>query len=263
MRRSPEVNVMVRAAQRAARGLVRDFGEVENLQVSEKGPGEFVSVADRQAERSIFEELEKARPRFGFLMEESGVHEGSDTSNRWVVDPLDGTDNFLHGIPHFCVSISLERDGEPIAGVVHNPITDDTYWAERGIGAYGNHSRLRVSARRRPERCLLASGSAERDERGGARYLGQMKAVLARGARVRRFGAAALDLAYVAAGRCDGFWECGLRRWDVSAGILLVREAGGMVSDLFGQGRAIDTGNILATNGGLHDPLLGLLASAG
>ena len=263
MRRPAEINVMLRAAHAAGRGLARDFGEVENLQASEKGPGDFVSVADRQAERRIVEELGRARPRYGFLLEEGGAVEGADTSNRWVVDPLDGTGNFLHGIPHFCISIALERDGEPVAALVYNPLTDDTYWAARGAGAYANHRRLRVSARTRLTHCILASGEeagAGADAR--ARYLRQHAALKNAGASLRRLGAAALDLAWVADGRLDGFWHSGLNRWDIAAGVLLVREAGGAASDIDGSGTVLETGNILAANDRLHGPLLRLMEKA-
>ena len=263
MRRPAEINVMLRAAHAAGRGLARDFGEVENLQASEKGPGDFVSVADRQAERRIVEELGRARPRYGFLLEEGGTIEGADTSNRWVVDPLDGTGNFLHGIPHFCISIALERDGEPVAALVYNPLTDDTYWAARGAGAYANHRRLRVSARTRLTHCILASGEeagAGADAR--ARYLRQHAALKNAGASLRRLGAAALDLAWVADGRLDGFWHSGLNRWDIAAGVLLVREAGGAASDIDGSGTVLETGNILAANDRLHGPLLRLMEKA-
>ncbi len=263
MRRPPEINVMLRAAHAAGRGLARDFGEVENLQVSEKGPGDFVSIADRQAERRIVEELERARPRYGFLLEEGGAMEGSDTSNRWVVDPLDGTGNFLHGIPHFCISIALERDGEPVAALVYNPLTDDTYWAARGLGAYVNNRRLRVSARARPTQCILANG----EETGAgsealARYLRQHAALKHAGVSLRRFGAAALDLAWVADGHLDGFWHSGLKRWDIAAGVLLVREAGGAVSDTDGSDNMLETGNILAANDRLHGPLRRIMEKA-
>ena len=263
MRRPAEINVMLRAAHAAGRGLARDFGEVENLQVSEKGPGDFVSVADRQAERRIVEELERARPRYGFLLEESGAVAGADTSNRWVVDPLDGTGNFLHGIPHFCISIALERDGEPIAALVYNPLTDDTYWAARGVGAYANNRRLRVSARARLAHCILATGEevgAGVEARAG--YLRQHAAVKEAGVSLRRLGAAALDLAWVADGRLDGFWHSGLNRWDIAAGVLLVREAGGAVSDTDGSGTMLETGNILAANDRLHGHLCRIMEKA-
>jgi myo-inositol-1(or 4)-monophosphatase len=260
--RSATINVMARAADKAARGLKRDFGEVEQLQVSVKGPGEFVSNADLKAERVVREELRKARPGFGFLMEESGASPGSDKSHRWIVDPLDGTTNFLHGIPHFAISIGLEQDGEIIAGLVFDPSKDEMFWAEKGAGAYLNDRRLRVSGRRQLDQALVATGLpfGERGDRAG--YLLQLDAVMAATAGVRRPGAAALDLAYVAAGRFEGFWEWGLAPWDVAAGMLLVREAGGYVSTVDGKGSALTGPSTLAANDHLHQPLQRLLTGA-
>ena len=263
MRRPAEINVMLRAAHAAGRGLARDFGEVENLQASEKGPGGFLSIADRQAGRRIAAELERGRPRYGLLLAGSGAVEGADTSNRWVVDPLAGAGNFLHGIPHFCISIALERDGEPIAALVHNPLTDDTYWAARGAGAYANSRRLRVSARARLAHCILAAGEeagAGAEARAG--YLRQHAAVRAAGASLRRLGAAALELAWVADGRLDGFWHAGLGRPDMAAGMLLVREAGGAVSDTDGSENMLETGNLLAANDRLHGHLRRIMERA-
>lgn len=257
--RSPLLNVMVVAAQKAARKLIRDFGEVEHLQVSKKGPADFVSAADRTAEKVVHAELSRARPNYGFLMEEKGTIAGSDTSNRWIVDPLDGTTNFLHGIPHFAISIALERDGEPFAGVIYEPIHDEMFWAEKGAGAYLNGSRLRVSARRAMDEALFATGIPFRGERDHRLFLRQLEAVMAIVAGVRRTGSAALDLAYVAAGRYDGFWETGLYPWDVAAGIVLVREAGGFVSEVEGGSGMIASGSILAANDRLHAPLGELL----
>src|SRR5437016_13934336 len=220
---------MTSAALKAARGLVRDFGEVEQLQVSVKGPGEFVSAADLKAERIIKAELRKARPGYAMLFEESGAEPGSDPRHRWIVDPLDGTTNFLHGIPHFAISIALERDGEIIAGVVYEPTRDEMYWAEKGAGAYLNDRRLRVSARRQLAESVVGTGLPFRDGADQPVYLGTLAAVLPATSGVRRFGAAALDLAYVAAGRLDGFWEFGLSPWDIAAGLAAVRGAGGFV----------------------------------
>ncbi len=263
MRRPAEINVMLRAAHAAARGLARDFGEVEHLQVSEKGPGEFVSIADREAGRRIVAELERARPRYGFLLEEGGAVAGSDTSNRWVVDPLDGAGNFLHGIPHFSISIALERDNEPIAAVVHNPVTGDSYWAARGAGAYLDNRRLRVSPRWQLPLCVLASGEAARpDAEAQLAYLRQAGALKRAGASLRRFGAAALDLAWVAEGRLDGFWHAGLQRQDIAAGLLLVREAGGVATDIGGGESGLDSGEVLAANERLHEALRRILAAA-
>ncbi len=257
--RSPLINVMAAAAQKAGRYLVRDFGEVEHLQVSLKGPADFVSVADRRAEETIFRELSKARPRFGFLMEERGVVEGADTSNRWVVDPLDGTTNFLHGIPHFCVSIALERDGDFLAGVIYQPITDELFWAEKGAGAWVNTRRLRVSARKSLEESVFAMGIPYRALESHPEFHAQLAALMAGSAGVRRFGSAALDLAYVAAGRFDGFWEPGLSPWDMGAGIVLVREAGGYATAMDGRSNPARDGDIVATNANLLQPLLSLL----
>lgn len=253
--RSPLLNVMIAAAQKAARGLVRDFGEVEHLQVSRKGPADFVSAADRKAESVLAAELTKARPRFGLLMEEGTTVVGADTSNRWIVDPLDGTTNFLHGIPHFAISIALERDGEPVAGVVYEPIYDQMFWAEKGTGAHLNGRRLRASARRDPADSVFATGIPFKGARDHGLFLRQLEAVMAVSAGVRRFGSAALDLAYVAAGRYDGFWETGLNPWDVAAGIVLVREAGGFVSEIDGGPNMLTSGSLLAANNELHGTL--------
>ncbi len=257
--RSPLLNVMVAAAQKAAKGLIRDFGELEQLQVSKKGPADFVSRADRKAEQVLRFELTKARPAYGLLLEESGEIAGPDTSNRWIVDPLDGTTNFLHGIPHFSISIALERDGEVFAGVIYSPVHDEMYVAERGGGAFLNGRRLRVSGRSRMDEALFATGIPFMGIDNHALFLAQLRAVMAVAAGVRRFGSAALDLAYVAAGRYDGYWENGLQPWDIAAGILLVREAGGFVSDLAGGKRMLAGGGILATNSQLHDALGALI----
>ncbi|KAA5607269.1 inositol monophosphatase [Roseospira marina] len=257
--RSANINVMVAAANKAARGLVRDFGEVEQLQVSVKGPGDFVSNADMKAERVIKAELKKARPDWGFLMEESGADEGRDSRFRWIVDPLDGTTNFLHGIPHFAISIGLEREGEIIAGVVLNPITDELYWAEKGQGAFVNDRRLRVSARRDLSASLFATGIPFKGRPGHAAFLRQAAQVMAVSAGLRRMGVASLDLAFTAAGRFDGFWESGLHPWDIAAGIILVREAGGNVTDLKGNADPLKTGTILAANQPLHATLMDLV----
>lgn len=256
--RSAVLNVMVMAAEKAARGLVRDFGEVEQLQVSVKGPGDFVSQADIQAEKIIRGELHKARPRFGFVLEEGGTEIGEDTSHRWIVDPLDGTTNFLHGIPHFAISIGLEQDGEIIAGVVFNPITNELFWAEKGGGAFFNDRRIRVSSRRKLDEAIITTGIPHRGRGDHPAFLLQQQRVMAATSGVRRFGAAALDLAYVAAGRCEGYWEWGLKPWDVAAGMIIVREAGGTVSSLDGS-NVLESGNILATNNILHGAINGLI----
>jgi myo-inositol-1(or 4)-monophosphatase len=260
--RSATINVMAGAALKAARGLIRDFGEVEQLQVSVKGPGEFVTTADLRAERLLRAELAKARPGYGMLMEEGGAEAGSDPRHRWIVDPLDGTTNFLHGIPQFAISIALEREGEIVAGLVYEPLRDEMFWAEKGAGAFLNDRRLRVSARRRLNEAVIGTGMPFGERGGHETYLATLGAVMPATSGVRRMGAAALDLAYVAAGRLDGFWEFGLSPWDIAAGILLVREAGGYVTDLAGGHRMMETGDVLAANDHLHLPLAQLLKKA-
>lgn len=260
--RSPHLNVMAKAAEKAGRALVRDFGEVENLQVSRKGPADFVSIADKKAERIVREELEKARPDFGFLLEEGGEVKGRDPSSRWIVDPLDGTTNFLHGIAHFAVSIALERDGEIVAGVIYEPIRDEMYWAEKGSGAFLNARRLRVSSRKNMLDAVIGTGIPFHGVGDHPTYATQLRAVMANVAGVRRFGSAALDLAYVAAGRFDGFWETGLHPWDAAAGILLIREAGGFVTEIGGGRDPIGQRSVLAANASLHLPLGKLLRDA-
>ena len=258
--RSALWTVMTAAAQKAARGLKRDFGEVEQLQVSRKGPSDFVSTADVKAEKVLRQELLKARPRFGFLLEEGGEIKGEDGHHRWIIDPIDGTTNFLHGIPHFAISIGLEMDGEIIAGLVFNPIVDEMYYAEKGKGAFLNDRRLRVSARDSLADALLATGIPFRGRPGHAPFLAELERVMPQVAGVRRAGTASLDLAYVAAGRYDGYWEKGLQPWDVAAGILLVREAGGFVSDFDGTKEDLAKGHLVAANAKLHKPILDLLA---
>ncbi len=252
---------MANAAQKASRRLLRDFNEVEQLQVSIKGPSDFVSQADLRAEQTLREELNKARPGYAFLMEESGASGSDNWAWRWVVDPLDGTTNFLHGIPHWAISIGLERrlaDGtsELAAGLIYAPAVDEMFWAEKGVGAYVNERRLRVSARRELKEALFATGIpfaavAPQRRLAFARTLGVLMPQVA---GIRRFGAAALDLAWVAAGRYDGYWELGLKRWDMAAGLLLVREAGGFATDPSGKDPR-DTGDLVAANANLHAAL--------
>jgi myo-inositol-1(or 4)-monophosphatase len=264
-RLSAHMTVMQAAAQKAAKRLLRDFNEVENLQVSVKGPGDFVSQADLRAEASLREDLEKARPGYGFLMEESGASGSEKWAWRWVVDPLDGTTNFLHGIPHWCISIALERrlpDGanEVAAGLVYSPVNNEMFWAEKGTGAYVNDKRLRVSARRELKDALFATGipfaiTSAANRLAFARTLGTL---MPQTAGVRRFGSAALDLAWVAAGRYDGYWESGIHPWDIAAGMLIVREAGGYATDE--QGRDVISRTIVAGNPHLHAKLLEVVA---
>ena len=262
MSRSAILNVMVQAALKAGRSLARDFGEVENLQVSRKGPSDFVSAADIAAEKIVRAELQKARPSYGFLMEESGVIEGEDPQHRWIVDPLDGTTNFLHGIPMFNVSIALEREGVIVAGVIYNPAMDELFTAERGRGAFLNDRRLRVAARKSMPDCVIATGIPFLGVGDHARTLKELRHVMGEVAGIRRCGAAALDLAWTAAGRFDGFWEHGLSPWDMAAGLLLVREAGGYVTDINGGEKMFETRSIVAGNEQVQAQLRALLKNA-
>jgi myo-inositol-1(or 4)-monophosphatase len=255
---SATLNVMIAAARKAARALARDFGEIENLQVSRKGPSDFVTAADVKAEKTLFEELSKARPGYGFLMEERGAVEGTDKSHRWIVDPLDGTSNFMHGIPHFAISVALEREGVLVAGVIYNVVRDELFWAEKGAGAYFNDRRLRVAARTDLREALIATGIPYHGRPGHDAFLTEVARVMATTAGVRRFGAASLDLAYVAAGRFDGFWERGLSAWDIAAGAIIMREAGGVANEIDG-GDFMKSGAIVASNTTLIAPLTRLL----
>ena len=259
---SANLNVMIKAARQAARGLLRDFGEVENLQVSSKGPGDFVSRADMRAEEVIRATLTEARPNYGWLGEESAEVRGEDPTRRWIVDPLDGTTNFLHGMPHWAISIALEHKGEIVAGVVYDPAKDEMFTAEKGAGAWMNDRRLRVSGRRDLIECVFATGIPF----GGSSHLPdnlrEIAALVPRTAGVRRWGAAALDLAYVAAGRYEGFWEHGLNPWDIAAGILLVREAGGFTGPLAEGGDPMARSGIVAANAAVFETLTGILRAA-
>jgi len=259
---SPALNVMIAAARKAARGLIRDFGEVEHLQVSRKGPADFVSVADERTERILIEELSRARPGYGFLVEESGAIEGPDKTHRFIIDPLDGTTNFLHGIPQFAISIALEREGQIASAVIFNPISNDLFIAERNHGAYLNDRRLRVSTRAKLTDALFATGIPFLGRDGHEAFLRELGLVMAATSGVRRFGAAALDLAWVAAGRYDGFWERGLSPWDIAAGMLIVREAGGVVTDYAGGAQMFEKRELVCANEPLHPELLKLLKEA-
>ncbi|WP_336488204.1 inositol monophosphatase family protein [Methylobacterium nigriterrae] len=256
---SPLMTVMVDAVRKAARGLKRDFGEVENLQVSRKGPGNFVSAADRKAEEVLRDALMRARPGYGLVMEEHGTIEGQDKSHTWHVDPLDGTTNFLHGIPHFAISVGLEREGQIVAGVVYDPIKDELFVAERGKGAYLNNRRLRVSGRADMADALAAYGTPYLGRGNHPRLLREVAAVMAVTGGTRRQGSAALDLAYVACGRLDLYWERDLQTWDLAAGIILVREAGGFVTSADGAAEALATRSVACGNEALHRELVGIL----
>lgn len=263
------IRVMERAARKAGGRLRRDFGEIEHLQVSRKGPSDFVSKADRIAERTIYDELLHARPDWGFVMEEAGTIEGDPTKPRWIVDPLDGTSNFLHGIPHFGISIAVQEPkldgsgwGEVTAGVVYQPITDETFWAEKSRGAWLHDGRLRVSSRTRLSDALIGTGIPYGGHGDFAEWGRIFAAIGPQVAGIRRYGAASLDLAWLAAGRFDGFWESDLADWDTAAGCLLVREAGGFVSDYRGRSQPIHAAQVLAANDSLHSKLHKLLAGA-
>jgi myo-inositol-1(or 4)-monophosphatase len=248
MQGSANLNVMMQAARKAARSLVKDFREVENLQVSSKSAGDFVSRADIAAEAIIREALTTARPNYGWLGEESAEEPGKDPTRRWIVDPLDGTSNFLHGLPHWAVSIALEHKGEIVSGVVYDPAKDEMFVAEKGTGAWLNDTRLRVSNRHRMIECLFATGLPFGGRHDLPETLRDLARVLPATAGVRRWGAAALDLAYVAAGRFDGFWERELHAWDIAAGLILIREAGGFVEPISGPGNSLEQGTVIAAN---------------
>jgi myo-inositol-1(or 4)-monophosphatase len=262
MLQSALLNVMIKAARQAARALKRDFGEIEHLQVSRKGPANFVSAADRRAEQTVRQELAKARPGYGFLGEEGGFVEGPDKTHTWIVDPLDGTTNFLHGIPHFAISIALQRGDAIVAGLVYNPVSDELFTAERGKGAFLNDQRLRVAARQQILDAVVCCPLPHRGRGDHALWNKELVAIEPHVAGLRRFGAASLDFAWVAAGRLDGYWERELSPWDMAAGLLLVREAGGYVTDLDGGDAMLSKGHLVAGNETMHRELLRLLKQA-
>ena len=262
--RSALLNVMTAAALKAAKGLQRDFGEVDNLQVSQKGTANFVTAADKRSEKILYEELKKARPDFGFLMEESGEKPGKDAQHRWIVDPLDGTSNFIHAIPYFCISIALEKrlgsdSSEILAGVIYDPIHNEMFCAEKNGGAFVNDRRMQVSARRKMDEAMVCTGAPRLGKKDYVRTLHMLRSVSMSSVGLRSLGAAALDLAYVAAGRFDGYWHNGLKPWDMAAGMLLVKEAGGMATSLAGKSDMMQQGNIVAANAALHPAMLKLL----
>ncbi|WP_457647595.1 inositol monophosphatase family protein [Profundibacter sp.] len=245
---SANLNLMIKAARAAGRSLSKDFREVENLQVSLKGAGDFVSKADFAAEEIIREQLTEARPTYGWVGEETGVTEGDDPTRRWIVDPLDGTTNFLHGMPHWAVSIALEHKGEVVSGVVYDPTKDEMFFAEKGQGAWMNESRMRVSGRRRLSECVFATGLPFSGRADLPQTLQELARILPATSGVRRWGSASLDLAYVAAGRYDGFWERGLNLWDIAAGVVIVREAGGMIEPLRKERNILADGEVICAN---------------
>jgi myo-inositol-1(or 4)-monophosphatase len=263
MLHSALINVMVKAARRAGRSLKRDLGEVENLQVSLKGPANFVTMADKRAEEMLRSDLTKARPGYGFIGEEGGTHVGDDKTHTWIVDPLDGTTNFLHGIPHFAISIGLQREDTIIAGLIYNPANDDLFIAERGKGAFLNDQRLRVAGRRKLNECVIACGLPHIGRGDLELSRAELTEIQKRVAGLRRFGAASLDMAYVAAGRFDGYWERDLQPWDMAAGQIIVREAGGTVSGIEGGDDPLKTGSVICGNEFVHAELVKILKPLG
>jgi len=261
-RYSATIHIMVKAAEKAGRALRRDFGEIEHLQVSQKGPGDFVTHADKRSEKILFEELQASRPDYGFLMEESDEIEGSDKSHRFIIDPLDGTLNFMHGIPHWAISIALEEDGEIIAGVILDPIKDELFWAEKGAGAFSNSRRLRVSSRKDFTSAAISAGLPSHGWGKPKKFVNEYLPVARMASSVTSMGSAALDLAYVAAGRYDAYWCPDLSPWDIAAGGLMVREAGGMISDKKGNRDFMSADTIVAANMGLHADFVKLLNTA-
>ena len=259
MAESALLNIMVAAARKAGRALTRDFGEVENLQVSRKGPADFVSNADRRAEAIIHDELSRARPTYGFLMEEAGEETGTDGQHRWIIDPLDGTTNFLHSIPLFATAIALERAGEIVASVIYSPIMDELFTAEKGAGAWLNNRRLRVAGRRHLADAVIVTGIKVTGTDDDSRTLRQLGQISPATAGIRRTGSASTDFAWLAAGRFDGYWEARLSPWDVAPGVILLKEAGGFVSDYAGAAGSVYNGEVVAGNEAIQGQLLKLV----
>jgi len=256
---SANINVMVKTCRKAAKVLIRDFGEIEKLQVSLKGPGDFVTVSDKRVEKILIEELQKARPNYSILSEEAGQI-NNDESFKWIIDPIDGTANFLHGIPHFAISIGLEHDDEIICGIVYDPIKDEMFVAEKGNGSYLNNQRMRVSSRSKLKDCIVFTGGPKLESQNKELALEEYKKFSSKILiPIRKLGSASLDMAYVAAGRCDGFWQRNLNYWDIAAGIILVKEAGGFVTDFEGENRYIENKTIVATNSRISKEMIEVL----
>ena len=256
---SPQINLITRACMKASRPLIRDFGELENLQVSSKGPGDFVSSADKRTEKTIIEELQKAHPEYGIVTEENGIINKSNIKNRWIIDPIDGTMNFLNGIPQFAISIAYEKDNEIICGVIFNPITNEMFCAEKGNGAYLNNSRIRVSNKKKLKDALLVTGGPKGASKIKNKIYSEYINVSNNVSNVRKFGSAALDMAYVACGRFDGYWQRELNYWDIAAGVIILREAGGFI-DFFEDDISYPLKkNILASNSNIHQELKELI----
>ena len=256
---SANINVMVKACRRAAKVLIRDFGEIENLQVSLKGPGDFVTASDKRVEKILIEELQKARPDYSIPSEEIGEI-NNDKSFRWIIDPIDGTANFLHGIPHFAISIGLEKNKEIICGIIYDPIKDEMFVAEKGNGSYLNNQRIRVSSRSKLKDCIIFTGGPKQKSKDRELALTEYKKFSTKTLiPIRKMGSAALDLAYIAAGRCDGFWQRNLNYWDIAAGIIIIKEAGGFVTDFSGGDKYIENKTILATNSRINKEMIEVL----
>jgi myo-inositol-1(or 4)-monophosphatase len=250
------VNVIARAALKASRGLIRDFGEIEKLQVSKKGPYDFVSTADKRSEKIVVEELKKARPNYGFCLEESGIIQGKDPHSRWIVDPLDGTTNFLHGIPYFAISIGVEKDGEVIAGVVYDPLRDELFYAEKGMGAFANDQRLRVSSRTALADSLVSFSYPPVSSSDFPAFKEKAGKIEKEAGVSRRFGASTLELCYVAAGRIDGYCALNLAPWDIAAASIIIKEAGGYITKHDGQKLSLEDKEVLASNSHIHASLI-------
>ena len=256
---SANINVMIKACRKASKTLIRDFGEIENLQVSVKGPGDFVTASDKKVEKILIEELQKARPNYSILSEEIGKI-SNDESFKWIIDPIDGTANFLHGIPHFAISIGLEKDREIICGIIYDPIKDEMFVAEKGNGSYLNNQRIRVSSRSKLKDCIIFTGGPKKESKDRELALKEHNDFSSKiHIPIRKLGSASLDMAYVAAGRCDGFWQRNLNYWDIAAGIIIVRESGGFVTDFYGENKYLENKTILATNSKINKEMIEVL----
>jgi myo-inositol-1(or 4)-monophosphatase len=256
---SPQINLITRACMKASRSLIRDFGEIENLQVSSKGPGDFVSSADKRTEKILIEELQKAHPEYGIITEETGIINKSNTKNRWIIDPIDGTMNFLNGVPQFAISVAYEEDNEIKCGVIFNPITNEMFCAEKGNGAYLNNSRIRVSNKKKINDALVVTGGPKQASKIKDKIFSEYINVSKNVSNVRKFGSAALDMAYVACGRFDGYWQRELNYWDIAAGMIILKEAGGFIDFFEEDTRLPLKKNILASNSNIHDELKELI----
>ena len=256
---SANINVMIKACRKASKTLIRDFGEIENLQVSVKGPGDFVTASDKKVEKILIEELQKARPNYSILSEEIGKI-SNDESFKWIIDPIDGTANFLHGIPHFAISIGLEKDREIICGIIYDPIKDEMFVAEKGNGSYLNNQRIRVSSRSKLKDCIIFTGGPKKESKDRELSLKEYNNFSSKILiPIRKLGSASLDMAYVAAGRCDGFWQRNLNYWDIAAGIIIIRESGGFVTDFYGENKYLENKTILATNSKINKEMIEVL----